>query len=105
MRAFSSALYVFLSVAVFAADAPPPRPPQPWTSSVGAGIAITSGNSDTKNLNFSLTTKYDPKTRFVFKADALVLRGESNGEKQVDKATASARGEWSLSDRLFTFGE
>lgn len=90
---------------LIAADAPPAPPAPPWQSSIGAGLAITSGNSDTKNFNFSFTTKYDPKTRIVFKADALYLRGDANGEKQVDKATASAREEYSLSDRTFAFGE
>jgi putative salt-induced outer membrane protein len=78
---------------------------KPWTSSIGAGLAITSGNTDTQNYNFSFSTKYDPKTRFVFKADALLLRGTSNGETQVDRATAAAREEYSLSDRTFTFAE
>ena len=76
-----------------------------WASSIGAGLAITSGNTDTKNINLSLTTKYDPKTKFLFKADALYLRGDSGGETQVDKATANARGEWSISERTFTFAE
>lgn len=97
------AIALFSSVRVFAADPPPPV--KPWASSFGAGLAVTSGNTDTQNLNVSYTTKYDPKTRFIFKADALYLRGSSNGVKQVDKTTADARGEWSLSDRTFTFGE
>jgi putative salt-induced outer membrane protein YdiY len=80
-------------------------PPKLWTSSAGAGVAVTSGNTDTKNVNLSFATRYDPKTKFIFKADALYIRGESNGEKQVDKATADARGEYSLSDRTFAFGE
>jgi len=87
---------------IFAADPPPPKP---WTSSIGAGLAITSGNTDTKNYNLAFATKYDPKTKFVFKADALYLRGDSNGETQVDKASADARGEYSLSDRTFAFAE
>lgn len=103
MRRLMSGLCVaWIATSVLAADAVPARP---WTSSIGAGIALTSGNSETKNVNFSLATKYDPQTRFLFKADALYLLGESNGEKQVDKAAASVRGEWSLSDRLFAFGE
>lgn len=85
--------------------APPPPPPPQWTGSIGAGLAITSGNSDTTNLNFSFAAKYDPGTRFLFKADALYLLGEADGEKQVDKATAMARGEYSLSERTFAFGE
>ena len=86
MRRFILAVALLLiSTRVFGADAPPPPP---WSSSIGAGLALTSGNTDTKNINFSGTTKYDPKTRFVFKGEALYLRGEANGTKQVDKATA-----------------
>ena len=92
----------FIAASSFAADPPPPKP---WTSSLGAGLAITSGNTDTKNYNLAFATKYDPKTKFVFKADALYLRGDSNGETQVDKASADARGEYSLSDRTFAFVE
>lgn len=99
-----SLLVVFLSTA--AADAQEAAPPaKPWATSFGAGLSMTSGNTDTKNFNLSFSTKYDPKTKFVFKSDALYLRGDSNGEKQVDKASANARGEYSVSDRTFAFGE
>jgi putative salt-induced outer membrane protein YdiY len=94
---------VAMAMNAFAAD--PPLPPRNWNSSVGAGLAITSGNTDTKNINLSFATKYDPKTRFVFKADALYLRGEANGTTQVDKASADVRGDYSISDRTFAFGE
>lgn len=77
----------------------------PWSSSIGAGIAITSGNSDTTNINLAANTVWDPKTDRTFKADALYLRGESNGEKQVDKATADARYDQLFSPRAFWFGE
>ncbi len=93
----------FLCARLLAQDAPPPA--DPWTSSIGAGLALTSGNTDTKNINLSFTAAYDPKTKFVFKSEALYLRGDANGEKQVDKATANARGEYSLSDRTFALGE
>jgi len=96
-----------LVIVVVVADiaAQEPSPARPWESNIGAGLAITSGNTDTQNYNFSFSTKYDPKRRIVFKADALLLRGSSNGETLVDKATASARGEYALSERTFTFGE
>ena len=68
---------VFLAIPAFGEDAKPPE--KAWASSIGAGVAITSGNTDTKNYNLSFATKYDPKTKFVFKADALYLRGESGG--------------------------
>lgn len=80
-------------------------PVDPWTSSIGAGLAITSGNSDTSNINLSANTAWDPKTDRVFKADALYLLGESNGEKQVDKSTANARYEQLFQTRAFWFGE
>jgi putative salt-induced outer membrane protein len=96
-------LVALLPGTLIAADPPPPAPA--WSSTIGAGLAITSGNTDTKNYNLNFATKYDPKTRFVFKADALYLRGDSNGETQVDKAVADVRGEYSLSDRTFVFGE
>jgi putative salt-induced outer membrane protein YdiY len=95
-------LMAFVAVNVFAEDPPPAKE---WNSSIGAGLAITSGNTDTKNYNLAFATKYDPKTRFVFKADALYLRGDSNGVTQVDKASLDARGEYSLSDRTFAFVE
>jgi putative salt-induced outer membrane protein YdiY len=103
MRSVSAIAFLLVTSSLFAAD--PPPPPKPWTSTFGAGVAVTSGNTDTKNVNLAFATKYDPKTKFVFKADALYLRGDSNGVKQVDKATADARGEYSLSDRTFAFGE
>lgn len=81
------------------------QPAKPWNSSFGAGLAITSGNSDTQNINLSFNTAYDPKTGRLFKADALYLLGEANEEKQVDKTTATGRYERALSDRAFWFGE
>ena len=93
----------FVAAAALAADPTPPL--KPWNTSLGAGIALTSGNTDTKNYNLTFATKYDPKTKLVFKADALYLRGASNGETTVDKATADAREEYAVSDRTFAFGE
>lgn len=83
----------------------PPAAAKAWTSSAGAGLAVTSGNSDTQSLNVSFATAWDPKTGRLFKADAIYLRGEANGEKQVDKATALGRYEQKFSDRMFWFGE
>jgi putative salt-induced outer membrane protein len=93
---------LFTALPLFADDTTPAKP---WSANIGAGLAITSGNTDTKSLNFSLATKYDPHTRLVFKADALYLRSESGGVTQVDKATADAREEYSLSERTFAFAE
>ncbi|HJW92912.1 MAG TPA: DUF481 domain-containing protein [Thermoanaerobaculia bacterium] len=94
-------LFIFLlTLPLFAQDAT-----RPWSSTFGAGLAVTSGNTSTRNVNVAATTKYDPKTRLLFKAEALYLLGRANGEKQVDKATADAREEYTVSDRTFAFGE
>ena len=98
-------LMILIAFVVVPALAEDPPSAKEWNSSIGAGLAITSGNTDTKNYNLAFATKYDPKTRFVFKADALYLRGDSNGVTQVDKASLDARGEYSLSDRTFAFVE
>ncbi len=90
-------LLLFLTTSVYAQ--------KPWTSTLGAGLALTSGNTSTRNYNLSFNTKYDPKTRLLFKAEALYLLGSSNGEKQVDKASADAREEYTVSDRTFAFAE
>ncbi len=80
-------------------------PAKPWSSSLGAGLALTSGNSDTKNINLTFNTAWDPKTDRRFKADALYLRGDTEGETNVDKASASARYERNIQQRAFWFGE
>ncbi len=96
-------LFILIALPLFA-QAPTP-PVDPWSSSIGAGLAITSGNSDTTNINVSANTTWDPKTDRLFKAEALYLLGESDGEKQVDKSTALARYERLFRDRAFWFGE
>ena len=96
-----AALNLFVAGSALAQDAPPPPP---WSSSLGAGLAVTSGNSDTQNLNFAFTTLWDPKSNRLFKAEALYLRGEANEETTVDKSSALARYERSW-DRTFAFGE
>ncbi len=105
LRASRMKVLLLLLAAAVPVLADDTTPAKPWATNIGAGLAITSGNTDTKSLNCSFGTKYDPHTRFVFKADALYLRGESNGVVQVDKATADAREEYALSDRTFTFAE
>lgn len=102
MRKFLLLVALVIAAGAHADDTTPAKP---WNSSLGAGLATTSGNTDTKNINLSFATKYDPKTNVLFKADALYLRGSANGERTVDKTTADARGEYTISARTFAFGE
>ena len=96
-------LLVLIALPLFAQEAP--APVDPWASSIGAGVAVTSGNSDTMNINLSASTLWDPKTARLFKAEALYLLGENEGEKTVDKSTALARYEQLFEERAFWFGE
>jgi putative salt-induced outer membrane protein YdiY len=100
-------LFILIALPLFAQEAPAPVDPSvdPWSSSVGAGLAITSGNSDTTNVNVSANTLWDPKTNRLFKAEVLYLLGETDGEKQVDKSAALARYEQLFQERAFWFGE
>lgn len=101
MKHFAVFVFMLVSVAALAQE----TPAKPWSSSLGAGLALTSGNSDTRNININFNTAWDPKTDRRFKADALYLRGETGGETNVDKSSASARYERNLSQRAFWFGE
>jgi putative salt-induced outer membrane protein YdiY len=116
-RLFRSALLVLLAAAPALAQeavAPPPctcpcpcpePPPPPLTGSLSAGLSITSGNTDTSAFNLAFNLVYDPKTHGVFKADAFYLRSTTNGEATSDKAAASLRYEYGLTDRIYAFGQ
>ncbi|MBK6404958.1 MAG: DUF481 domain-containing protein [Holophagales bacterium] len=84
-----------------AADEPKPG----WHGSFGAGLSMSSGNSDANSYNVGFDLKYDPKTKNVFKAGGLYLRSDANGETTSDKLTAFARDEYSFTDRFFVYGE
>ena len=75
--------------AASAADAPPPG----WHGSVGAGLSISSGNSDAKSYNLTFDLKHDPKTKNVLKLGALYLRSDANGATTGDKLSAFVRDE------------
>ncbi len=83
----------------------PPPPPPVWGGSLGAGLALTQGNKDTSNFNLSFDVKRDPKTRTIFKADALYIRATEGGERNVDRALANGRVEYLLTERTYTFGQ
>ena len=86
-----------------AAQDPPPIPPPAWTGSAGAGLAITSGNSDTSNINISFKAVRDPKTNVIFGAEGLYMRGSNSGNLNADNATLSAKLQRSLSNRGYMF--
>ena len=80
-------------------------PPRNWTGNFGAGIALTSGNTDTRNFNVSFGAAHDPKQRNVIRFAGLYLRGEKDSASTVDRTTINFRDEFTLSPRVFVFGQ
>ncbi len=112
MLALRLAATLTLLVTTFAAQpalaqapAPPTPPPPPpgWTGSIGAGMALTSGNTDTSTVNVGYDVLRDYGTDIVFKSTGLYLRGSSAGASNVDRSGADARLEYKLSPRLAAF--
>ena len=88
------------------AQAPAPAGPPPnWTGSAGAGIAVTSGNSDTMNYNLGFDITRTPKARNVMKWTGLYLRGDQNDVVVVNRTSLAFRDEFTYSGRTFFFGQ
>lgn len=87
---------------------PPPAPPPPaWKGSLGGGLSLTGGNSETNSYNLDFALTHDPRKKSVLKIDGSYLRTDSDGEATVDRTGMGARYEYSLEGggRLFAFGE
>ena len=83
----------------------PTAPPPVWTGNVGAGLALTNGNTDTKNINISMGIVRDPKTRSVLRVNGLYLRGEKESELIVNQTQFTIRDEINISPRTFVFAQ
>jgi len=107
--ALAGALTLFCSAALAQepcpCPAPPPPPPPVWTGSASAGLGLTSGNSDTRNVNLAFETTRDARTKHVLKFAALYLWSEQDGESSADRLSFLARYEYKLTSRAFTFGQ
>jgi putative salt-induced outer membrane protein len=83
---------------------PPPDPPAPaLQGAFSAGLALTTGNTDTSSFNLGFNLVYDPKTHSLFKADAFYLRSANDGLATTDKAAAILRYEYKLTERFYAF--
>jgi len=79
-------------------------PPQVYTGAFGAGFALTGGNTDTKTFHLTFELTRDPKTKNVFKANALYLRANAQGQTNADRLLLGVRDEYSFSKRAFVYG-
>jgi putative salt-induced outer membrane protein YdiY len=102
--ACSLAAWLVLAGTVFA-QAPPTEPPKIWTVTASAGMALTSGNSDTVSTNVAYDIVYDPQRRNIVKSDGLFLRARTEGELTANRLGVNIRDEYKLTPRLYVFGQ
>lgn len=96
---------LFLSAVTMFAQEPAPPAGQTWSGDFGAGLSLTRGNSDTKNVNLALNLAQKINARNVVKYDAFYLRADNNGDLTVDRTTFGARDEYTLSPLTYAFGD
>jgi putative salt-induced outer membrane protein YdiY len=82
-----------------------PAEPKIWTVQLSAGLALTSGNTDTSTLNAAYDLVYNPQTKNVIKSDALFLRGKTQDVLTANRVGFNVRDEYSLTARTFVFGQ
>jgi putative salt-induced outer membrane protein YdiY len=81
----------------------PTQPPKIWDVSAAIGLTLTSGNSDTLNVNGNVqaTRKWGGKNELNLGAD--VAYGESDGEKNVDSYGGYAQYNRLFTERIFAY--
>jgi putative salt-induced outer membrane protein YdiY len=106
MRSLPAFLFLTLAAiptASFAQTAPPPPPG--WVGSASAGLALTSGNSDTSTVNAAYEVKRDTGGDYGFKSNGLLVWGKSQGVRTSDRLSLDGRVERKLSERTAVFGQ
>ena len=94
-----------MAAAQAAPQTAPPPPPPGWAGSAGAGLALTSGNSDTSTVNAAYELKRDTGGNFVLKSIGLLVWGKSQGVQTSDRLALEGRLERRLTPRTSLFGQ
>jgi putative salt-induced outer membrane protein YdiY len=81
-----------------------PAPPKTFTGNFGAGLALTGGNTDTKNFNLTFEATRDPKAKNIFKTSGLYLRSNTNAQTIADQLRLDFRDDYFLSKRVSLYG-
>jgi putative salt-induced outer membrane protein YdiY len=87
------------------AQDPPPPPAPIWSGSLGAGLASTTGNTDTQNWNISFKANRKPKTGVAFAAEGLMIRGSKDGKLSTDNSLLRSRLDLKYADKAYVFGQ
>lgn len=89
----------------FALAQDPAQPPvKIWSGGAGAGISLTTGNTETTDLNLSFDAMRDPKTRNLIKFGGLYVRGTADDIVNKSRSMLYFRDDYTLTDGLFVFG-
>jgi putative salt-induced outer membrane protein YdiY len=83
----------------------PAAAPKIWTVQASAGLALTSGNSDTSTMNAAYDVTYDAQAKNVVKSDGLWLRGKTEGVLSAHRLGLNIRDEYRFHPRAFVFGQ
>jgi putative salt-induced outer membrane protein len=81
------------------------EPTPVYTGNIGGGLALTNGNTDTKNFNLAGAIVRAPKTRNVIKGTASYFRGTQSDIINLDRTSINIRDEYIVSNRTFVFGQ
>ena len=98
-------LLTSVALAQTAAPQAPEPPPPTWVGALGAGLSLTSGNSDTLNFNVSFDVTRTPKARNVIGLKALYLRGEQNDSLVANRTSVLLRDTYTVSGKTFVYGQ
>jgi putative salt-induced outer membrane protein len=104
-RAFCTCAFIATLLGLSAYAQEPPPAGQTWSGNVGAGLSLTRGNSDTKNVNLTLELAQRINPQNLAKYDAFYLRADNNGELTVDRTTFGARDEYTVSPLTYAFAD
>ena len=99
-----SLLLAFSLPAIAQDKTAPPPPPKSFTGNIGAGMALTGGNTDTKSFNFSYEVTRDPKTKNIFKSSGLYLRSSASDITTADLLRIGVKDDYLLTDRVSVYG-
>ena len=107
MRALPAFLILVASLAPTISSAQPAAAPPPpgWVGSASAGLALTSGNSDTSTVNAAYELKRDTGGDMVLRSNGLLVWGKSEDTLTSDRLALDGRVERKLSERTSVFGQ
>lgn len=104
MRRIWLLVAIVVSHAALASAQTAPPPPEGWTGSLAAGLALTGGNTQTTTTNFAFTLQSDKARRNVVKAEGLNIRSSRDGEAIVDRTSLQGEDDYALTARTYVFG-